>query len=347
MPNSTTVSTRRILRTLIAALSAAVAMAGLSACNRGDDKLVIYSGRNENLVRPILEDFTEETGIEISVRYGSTSDLAPTLLEEGTGTKADVFFSQDAGALAALADEGLLGPLPDEVIEQVPETYRDPDGRWVGVTGRARVIAYNTEELSEEEVPDSIFELTEPQWKGRVGFPPTNASFVGFVSALIEEVGEERTREWLEGLEANEAKHYDNNIRTMEAVASGEISVGLVNHYYLYNHFKQQGKDVPLANHYPGQEDGGEGTFVNVAGAGIIDGTDKREDAIAFVEFLLSRQAQEFFRDETTEYPLAAGVEAIPELPPVSSLKTIDVPLSQLGRDLDASLELLKEVGLT
>jgi iron(III) transport system substrate-binding protein len=318
----------------------------LAACNRGGDELVIYSGRSEALVDPILQRFARDTGIDIRVQYADTSELKPTLLEEGDNTPADVFFSQDAGALAALANAGMLAELDESDIDVVDERFRDPDGRWVGVTGRARVIGYNTERVTEADLPRSVLDVTDPKWCGRVGFPPTNASFVGFVSALIESVGVDRTRQFLEGLEANEAKRYDNNILALQAVADGEIDLALVNHYYLYAEFKDD-PDSPLANYYPGQEADGEGTFVNVAGVAILGKSDQSDAAARFVRYLLDTEAQEYFRDETSEYPLRDGVEPIAELPPLDELRTIDVPLTELGRDLEASTELLKEVGLT
>lgn len=328
-------------------LAVALTALTLTGCSSGGgDELIVYSGRNENLVRPILERFAEETGIDIRVRYGNTAELAATLLEEGDATRADVFFSQDAGALAALTDQGMLADLDAGEIDIVPERFRDPGGQWVGVTGRVRVISYNTEAVAEDELPESVFELTEPRWEGRVGFPPSNASFIAFVSAMIEQVGRQRTKAWLEGMEANGAKTYDNNIVTLEAVANGEIDLGLVNHYYLHNEFEQR-PGSPVANHYPGQEEGGEGTFVNVAGVGVLAGSADDEDARRFVEYLLGETAQEFFREETAEYPLRQGVQPLAELPPLDSLRTIDVPLTELGKDLEASLDLLKEVGLT
>lgn len=324
----------------------------LAACNAGSgsggdgEQLVVYSGRNENLVKPILERFAEETGVDIRVKYGDTAELAATLLEEGEGTSADVFFSQDAGALAALASRGRLAPLHRGALDVVPDRFRDPAGMWVGVTGRARVLGYNTEAVTEADLPQSVFELTDPKWKDRVGAPPTNASFVAFISALIEQEGRDRTKQFLEDLKANGLKTYDNNIVALEAVADGEIDVALVNHYYLYNEFEQR-PGSPVANFYPGQTPDGEGTFVNVAGLGIVQGTDRSADAKKLVDFLLGVEAQEYFSEETAEYPLRDGVAAKPELPKLESLKVIDVPLSDLGKDLEQSLDLLQEVGLT
>ena len=329
------------------ALVAWAVAALLPACGRGNGgELVIYCGRNENLVAPILERFARETGIDIRVRYADTSELTPTLLEEGRSTRADVFFSQDAGALAALAQRDLLAELPDNVLGLVEPRFRDPGGRWVGVTGRARVIAYNTRRVMRDQLPRSVLETAQPAWSGKVGFPPTNASFVAFVSALIEQVGRERTRAFLEGLKSNGAKRYDNNVLVLEAVSRGEVELGLVNHYYLYNELKERG-DAPVANYFPGQEPGGEGTFVNVAGAAVLATSDRSGPAVRFVRFLLGPEAQTYFRDETAEYPLRAGVEPIPELPRLADLRTIDLPLDRLGRDLEASLQLLREVGLT
>lgn len=328
------------------ALVVAVAAVALPACtDSGGDELVVYSGRNENLIRPLLEEFAKEHG-DIRVKYGDTAELLPTLLEEGDRTRVDVFISQDAGALADLDREGMLEAMPAALVAGVPDRFRAPDRTWVGLTARARVVAYNTDKVAPAELPESVFDVVAPKWKDQVGIAPTNASFIAFVSALREERGEARTREFLAGLKANGAKRYDNNVVILDAVASGEVSLGLVNHYYLYNEFKER-PGAPVANHYPGQKPGGEGTFVNVAGAGIVKGTDQRDAARAFVSFLLAKRAQQFFRDETSEYPLAAGVEPVDELPPLDSLRTIDVPLDRLGADLEASVKMIQEAGLS
>lgn len=347
MPN-----TNRRSVALVVLLAAAVLLAacgdddGGGAAGGGEGTLVVYSGRNENLVRPLLDRFGEETGIDIEVRYADTSELLPTILEEGDNSPADVFFSQDAGALGELADRGVLRALPDDLLASVDPRFADDKGRWVGVTGRARVIVYNTDRVRPEDLPASALDLVGPAWKGRVGFPPTNASFVAFVTSLRETVGEERTRAFLEGLKENGAERFDNNVVTIDAVASGEVDVGLVNHYYLYNEFKER-PDAPVANFYPGQQAGGEGTFVNVAGVGILATSKRTASAERFARFLLDEEAQEYFRDETAEYPLRVGVGALPELPKLSELKVVELPLAQLGRDLEGTVALLKDVGLT
>jgi iron(III) transport system substrate-binding protein len=303
----------------------------------------VYSGRSEELVGPIIERFEEESGIDVEVRYGDTAELAATILEEGQNSPTDAFFSQDAGALGALSKEGLLSPLPEDVLNRVEERFRDPDGRWIGVSGRARVVAYNTESLSEEELPSSILEFTDPEWQGRIGWAPTNGSFQAFVTALRLIEGEEVAREWLEGIQANDPRVYENNLAIVQGVASGEIDAGFVNHYYLFQLQQEEGGDVPAANYY--FQNGDPGSLVNAAGLGILNTSDNSAEAEAFLEFMLSEEAQQYFADETFEYPLIEGVPINEELVPLSELQTPNVDLGNLD-DLEGTLELLREAGV-
>ncbi|HEX8683706.1 MAG TPA: extracellular solute-binding protein [Ardenticatenaceae bacterium] len=306
-------------------------------------ELVVYSGRNEELVGPLIEQFEEESGIEVSVRYGNTAEMAATILEEGSNSPADVYYGQDAGALGALALEGRLQTLPEETLGQVEERFRDPNGQWVGTSGRARVIVYNTEALSEEELPESIHDFTDPAWSGRIGWAPTNASFQAFVTALRVTEGEDAARAWLEGIQANEPRVYDNNDAVLQAVASGEIEVGFVNHYYLFRQLEEQGEDYPARNYF--FQNGDIGGLINVAGVGIVDTAPHQEAAEAFVNFLLTEEAQQYFSDETKEYPLVAGVEPDPMLPALSEIETPEINLSDLD-DLQGTLDLLQELGI-
>ena len=303
--------------------------------------LTVYSGRSEDLVGQVFEDFTADTGIEVEVRYGDTAELASTILEEGEASPADVYYAQDAGALGALEAEGLFTTLPEDLVEVVDPNFRSPSGAWTGVTGRVRVIAYNTEELTEDEVPDSVFTLTEPEWQGRVGWAPTNGSFQAFVTAMRIEEGEDVTREWLEGMIANDVAVFENNSSQVEAAARGEIDLGLVNHYYLYR-FLAEDPDYPVANKFLSGDIGG---LVNVAGVGVLESSDQQEAANQLVEFLLGEQTQTYFGQVTDELelPLREGVDA-PDLPALSELDPPEVDLSEL-EDLQGTLELLQEVG--
>ncbi len=333
---------QRWLRLALPLLLLAATLA--AAC--GDDaerSVTIYSGRSEELVAPILERFTEETGIEVRVRYGGTAELAALLLEEGDRSPADVFFAQDAGALGAVEAAGLFAVLDDEVLERVQKTLRAPSGAWVGVSGRARVVVYNTERLAPEDLPASILDFTDPQWAGRIGWPPTNGSFQAFVTALRLVEGEQAARDWLEGIQANDPIVYAQNTPTVAAVAAGEVDIGFVNHYYLHRFLAEEGEGFGARNYYTAPGD--VGTLINVAGVGILDAADHRDEAAELVAFLLSDTAQRYFADETYEYPVVASVEANADVPSIDELQPLSIDLGRL-EDLKATLALMRDVGI-
>ena len=307
-----------------------------------EGELVVYSGRNEDLVAPLIEQFEEASGISVEVRYGDTAEMAAQILEEGDNSPADVFFGQDAGALGALAKEGRLTELADEQLSLVADGVKDDEGRWVGTSARARVVAYNNEELTEDDLPDSILGFTDPEWEGRIGWAPTNASFQSFVTALRVIEGEDGARAWLEGIQANNPVAYDNNVAVVEAVAAGEVSVGFVNHYYLYQ-FLAEDPDYPVSNKlYGGGDPGG---LVNVAGAGILETASNVDEANAFIDFLLSTQAQTYFAEETFEIPVADDVQPVEGVPTLAEVTLATVDLNELD-DLAGTLELLTELGI-
>lgn len=310
-----------------------------------DSALVVYSGRNEELIGPLYEQFTADTGIEVSVRYADSAALAGQLLEEGDRTPADVFISQDAGALGALAKGGCLAELPNEVLDRVPEQYRSDDGNWVGLTGRARVIVYNPELVSAAELPDSIEDVIDERWNGQVGIAPSNASFQAFVTSLRVLEGQDAARGFLEGLVDNDAQVYEGNGAILDAVNDGEIALGLVNHYYRFELAAEVGEEnVTAQNLY--LQDGGAGSLVNVSGAARLADADKSEDAQALIDFLLSDEAQTYFAEQTYEYPMVDSVPAADELPELESLQAPDFDLSDLD-SLAETTELLSEVGLS
>ena len=226
------------------------------------DALTVYSGRSESLVGPLLERFEEESGIDVEVNYAGTSELAATILEEGDASPADVFFGQDAGALGALAEEGRLAALPQATLDKVDERFRADDGSWVGVSGRARVVAFDDRVHDAADMPDSIAAFTDPQWKGKIGWAPTNASFHSFVTAFRLMEGDDAAKAWLEGIQANEPKVYEGNDAVLNAIATGEVEVGFINHYYLMNALAEQGDTFPVRNHFIGGED--PGALVNL-----------------------------------------------------------------------------------
>jgi iron(III) transport system substrate-binding protein len=324
------------LLVLFAAAAAAV------GCGDSDDTLTVYSGREEELVTPLFEMFTEETGIDVEVRYGDSAELAATIAEEGENSPADVFFAQDPGSLGSV--ETQLSELPSQILGRVEDRFRDGDGRWTGTSGRSRVIVYNTQAVTEDEVPDSVFELIDPRWDGRIGIAPTNASFQAFVTAMRLSEGDEATRQWLLDLKELSPKEYPKNTPVVEAAAAGEIDLGLVNHYYLYL-VREEQPDAAVANHFLAAGD--PGALVSVAGAAVLASSDQGDDAERFVEFLLSDEGQQFYVEEAeeAEYPLVQGIEPRAGLPPLDELEGPDVDLTSFGAEHEATVELLRETG--
>ena len=331
--------------TILAAVALlALAAAGLTACGGGDDTLTVYSGRTQSLVHPLLEAFSEETGIDVRVKYASSAAIAATILEEGDNTPADVVFLQDPGSLGALSANGALAELPSELLSEVDPRFRSPKGEWVGTSGRARTIIYNTSAIDPAtDLPDSILDFTDPAWKGRVGWAPPNGSFQAFVTALRVHLGNDVARRWLEGMKANDAQAYSSNITTVLAAARGEIDVGFVNHYYLARFLEEHGPGFGARNHFLGNGD--VGALVLVAGAGILKATDNEDTAEQFIQFLLSAPSQRYFASETKEFPLAAGVEPEGDVPSLESLDPPDVDLGSLS-DLQGTLSLLRDTGI-
>lgn len=307
------------------------------------ESLVLYSGRNENFVQPVIDAFTAETGIEVEVRYGGTGDLATTISTEGDSSPADVFWAQDPAFIGGVAKEGLLAELPADIVDLVPERFSDADGRWVGITGRARVFVHNTDLVGEDELPADVWELTEPEWEGRLGVAPTNGSFVAFVTGMVLAEGEERTREWLEGIAANDPQIFDGNGPIVDAVVAGDLDAGLVNHYYLLQRVAELG-DVPAANHF--FPDGDPGSLVMAAGAGILASSDQPEAAADLIRHLLSTESQEHFLT-LFEYPLVEGVGAPEGQPPLAELPTLDISLTDTADTLEPALNLIAESGLS
>jgi len=290
----------------------------------------------------LIERFEAQTGVDVEVNYAGTSELAATILEEGDRSPADVFFSQDGGALGALAEASRLAALPQTLLDRVAPALRSPDGLWVGVSGRARVAAYNTEILTATDMPASILDFTDPKWNGKLGWAPSNASLQSFVTALRVLDGEDAARAWLEGIQANEPKVYEGNSQALEGVASGEIEVAFINHYYLLAALADGG-EVPVANHFfPG---GDPGSLINVAGAGVLATAKNPTAALAFAEFLLSDETQAYFAEETYEYPLVEGIAADDRLTPLDEIDSPDIDLSDLA-DLEGTVALMQEVGI-
>ncbi len=330
-------------KTALIAISLIV-MGSLTSCANSSNEaneLTVYSGRSEEYLGDVFEKFQEESGIKLNVRYADSAELAAQLLEEGENSPADVFISQDAGSLGAVAEAGLLEQLDDSILNLIPGRFSSPEKYWVGITGRTRVFAYSPSRLS--ELPKSYRDVTNPIYKGRVGIAPTNGSFQAFVTALRINAGEAAAEKWLRDLAANEPKYYEKNSMIVEAIDAGEIDLGLVNHYYVYEVSKALGREIGVKIGFFNKGD--LGNLINVSGAGILKSSGKNEAAAKFLSYLLSPYAEETYVKEVQEYPLLPGIDGPEGLPRIEELGAPAVDLNSL-KDLRGTQQLLIKVGL-
>jgi len=303
--------------------------------------VVLYSGRTEELVSPLIEQFEEITGVEVDVRYGSSPEMAATLLTEGANSPADLFYAQDPASLGSVAE--FMAPLPESILSLVPETFQGPDGLWVGVTVRSRVLAFNPELISEDELPVSYKDLVNPGWSGRIGVAPTNGSFVAFVSAMILLEGDGATLGWLRGLAANDPVTFDGNAPIASAVDAGDVEVGLINHYYLLQLGAEQGGTI-ARNHFFSEPDAG--SLVMPSGVSMLATARNPDGAEALVAFLLSADAQAFFAVTNFEYPVTSGAPAPAGAPALDSLVAPALSTTDMASVLDRATDLITEAGL-
>ena len=332
-----------IVKRLAAVVLGSALAVGASACSGGGTDLTVYVGRAESLVGPLLEKFEEESGLSVDIRYDDSVNLALLLETEGGKTPADVFFSQSPGALGYLDGLGLLEPLPSSVTSLVSSELSNPGGTWVGITGRVRVIAYNTELVSPDELPASVLDLTAPEFSGQVGVAPSNGSFQDFVSAMRGALGDDATAEWLAALADNDAKVFSGNTEIIDAVARGEVKFGLVNQYYALK-AKSENPDSPVDNYFFGGKD--VGSVVLVSGAGIMKGSEHTEAAEQLLTFLLSEESQNYFVGETFEFPVVAGIASPGGGPAFEDLPELRTDLSLFGVDFDSTRAMIDASGL-
>jgi len=307
-------------------------------------QVVLYSGRSKSLVDPLIKQFQRETGIKVVVKYANTAQLALTLQEEGSKSPAHVFWAQDAGALGAVNKSDLFATLPNSITSTVDSYFVNSNKTWIATSGRARVLAYAPDRVKESELPGSIFELSDPKWKGRVGWAPTNGSFQAFVTAMLKIHGKEKTKAWLVAMKNNDAKKYPKNTPIIQALAAGGIDLGIPNHYYLLR-FKSDDAKYPVEQTF--FKAGDVGNLMFVSGVGVLKNAEKNAAALAFVQYLLSPQAQQYFTSETYEYPISNKVIPNSRLIPIDTLDDLlpEANLEDLS-NLKATLELLTEVGL-
>lgn len=334
-------------RSLVLAVVLALFATLLAGCSSNSDQasdvteLTVYSGRSEEFIAPFFAQWEAQSGIKLNIRYGDSAELAAQILEEGSNSPADLFLSQDAGSLGAVAEAGLFTQLSDEIASAIPAQYVAANRNWVGVTGRARVFAYAPDRV--KTLPLSVADLTKSEYKNQVGIAPTNASFQAFVTALIENKGADFAKNWLNALQANGVKIYAKNSAIVEAIDKGEISIGLVNHYYIWEVSEGLGREINVKNGFfaPGDL----GNLINVSGAGVLASSKKYAAAEDLINFLTSATTQAKFVSDTHEYALVSGTAAPEGVPALDQIGAPSVDLSTL-KNIKATQDLLVEVGL-
>ena len=341
----------RLRHTLLAPVAlTALLLVGCSAGSPGagegptpDGSLVVYNAQHEELTKEWAEAFTEETGIEVVLRNGDDSELGNQLVQEGTASKADVFLTENSPAMSLVEEAGLFAPVDEATLAVVPEQYRPASGDWTGIAARSTVVVYNPELISAAELPTSLLDLAKPEWKGRWGAAPGKADFQAVVSAVVETQGEDRAREWLEGM-AHNATEYRNNIVTMKAVNAGEVPVGVIFHYYWYRDQDAAADDSGVTKlHYFGNQD--PGAFVSVSGGGVLKNAPHADEAQQFLAFVVGKQGQQILGEGYSfEYPVASDVSAKSELPPLDGLNAPVIDPSTLNGP--KVIELMTEAGL-
>lgn len=330
---------------IVAALSVVTVIAWATACSSDDggDELLIYNAQHESLTKEWIEAFTKETGIKVTYRQGGDTELGNQLIAEGDASPADVFLTENSPAMAAVEDAGLFADVDAATVEQVPTEYRPSTNKWTGVAARTTVFVYNTTKLTEAQLPTSIMDLQQPEWKGRWGAPPAKADFQAIISAMLQLTGEPATAAWLAGMKSN-AMVLQDNIATLRAVNDGEIDGGIIYHYYW---FRDQAKTKEIsantALHYFRNED--PGAFISTSGGGVLESSKKKDQAQQFLKFITSRTGQEVLAKGTSfEYPVASDVPANPALPALDTLQAPKVDPSTL--DAAKVTDLMTTAGL-
>ncbi|MCY4258163.1 MAG: extracellular solute-binding protein [bacterium] len=318
-----------------------------SCAGDNGSSVTIYSGRSENLIKPVLDAFACESGTSVQVRWGSSTDLALLIGEEGDRTQADVFISRSPGPVGFLESKGLLASMDNSVLSLVDDNFRGAEGTWVGFSGRKRVLVHNTQTVPAAELPSSVFELTDPKWRGRVAIPATNGSFVDWFTVFRDQYGNDEASGWLDDMVANDARYYPNNVAIVEAAARGEIDMGLVNHYYNYrlaSDAEAAGETHNASNHDLDDED--IGSLLIITAATMTQNAQDTDAAQSFVAYLLSPAAQSYFTSRTFEYPLAGGVEPNPVLAPLEALSIGSVDFDALGGGFETTEDIIQRSGI-
>ncbi|KOA20729.1 iron uptake protein A1 precursor [Clostridium homopropionicum DSM 5847] len=300
-------------------------------------ELTIYSGRQEKFALPFVEKFEKETGIKVNLISGKATEYAHRIVEEKENTQADVFWANDAGILEYLRLENMLTPIESDVLEQISSNYQGKDRTWTALTIRHRVFLYNTDQMTYENMPKSIFDLVDPKYKGQFAMDRAgNESMVSYFTSLRAIIGPEKTLELLKGIMANEPLILQSHTDVRRAVGSGEVKFGLVNNYHYKIQLTEEGLNH-IAQIFPDQGKDEIGTFVNISGVAITKHAKHPKNALLFVEFLLKAEQQKM-NDETPIINNLEGVE-------YETAKIANTSLSEIGPLWEETTELMEKAG--
>ena len=340
----TTSPRRSATRVSVALASTLLTASTLSGCGVfGSPDLVIYNAQHEQLLDELIPLFEEESGLDVELRHGKDLEMANQITEEGEDSPADVFLTENSPAMTIVDNAGLFAELSETATGAIPDDYIPANRAWTGFLARSTVAMYNTDSMTEADMPASILDFADPEWEGRVAFSPTGADFQAIVSAVLELEGEEATRTWLEGLEAN-GVIVQNNLVVMQSVDSGEVDAGIAYHYYWYRDREENGTDSDTsALHFFGDQD--PGAFLSISGAGILASSEKQAEAEEFLTWLTGTEAQQAMAESyALEYPLNPDASLNPEVKPFGELEPPQVDVSSLNGP--QVTDLMTEAGL-
>ena len=321
------------LSLFMGAVAVGVGLLGASLPARAQDAadgIVVYNAQHASLTQAWADGFTRDTGIKVTLRKGSDTELGNQIVQEGAASPADVFLTENSPAMALVDAAGLFAPLDAATLAQVPEQFRPSNGHWIGIAARSTVFAYDKGKLSAEQLPKSLLDLADPSWKGRWAASPAGADFQAIVSALLELKGEPATTAWLKAMKENAVPYRGNSV-AMKAVNAGEVDGAVIYHYYYYGDQAKTGENSKnVALHYFKHED--PGAFVSISGGGVLASSKRPAQAQAFVRWITGKGGQDILKTgDSFEYAVAIGAASNPALVPLAELQAPRVDPSKLN----------------